>query len=113
MRIAFIILLVQQGNIFPFGRQRNRFQIRVDVCQVLVRQSFACVWWHLVRGMTDVTDESFERKYRRAYAGGSSLRGALALEAVAFVAAIAREILLAVLCVPGAGSIGSGLLGPR
>jgi hypothetical protein len=63
--------------------------------------------------MADVTDERFERKQRRAYAGGAGLRRALALQSVAFITAVARKILFAGLRVPGRRSVGSRLLSPR
>src|ERR1700687_1147675 len=130
MRIAFIMmvisakrnvsrptriisLLVKQGDVFSLGRKRNRFQVGGNVRQVLIGYCFACVGRHLGRGMTDVTYERFERKLRRTDAGGAGLCRALALKTVAFVAAIAREILLAVLRIARRRSVRSGLVWPR
>src|SRR5258708_19105482 len=63
--------------------------------------------------MANVGDERFEGKLWRADSGGAGLRRALALQAVAFVTAVARKILFAVLCVSSRRRVGSRLLSPR
>jgi hypothetical protein len=105
-------LFVQQRNVLSFRRHRNRFQICVNVGQVLIRKSLGGVWRHLVRGLANVTLKTFKGKLRGADASGASLRGSLALAAVALVAAIAHEELFSVFRISGWWSVGS-LLRPR
>jgi len=70
-------------------------QVRKDVCEFLVGDHFAGVRRHLARGLVDIFGERLEGKLWRANARPRSLRGTLALAAMAFIAAVFRKNLLA------------------
>src|SRR5215469_15337728 len=104
-------LFIQKGNVLALRGHGNRFQIGVDVGDVLLRYRFARVRRHVIGRIANVALERLERKNRRTDPRGPGLGRALSQAAVAFVTAITHKEFLAVLGVSRGRRIG-GLLRP-
>src|SRR5580692_3060456 len=100
-------LFIQQGDVLALRRHGYRFQVRVDIGQVLIGKSLARVRRHLDRRLADVALKALEGKLRRADARRARLRRALAHAAVALVAAVAHKKLLSIFGVSRRWRVGS------